>query len=121
MAKGALFTVLDQLKADLERIAATYPEPADQLRRAIDLLSDSLPSLMEDVSYALLNAKRVSDMVISVVVGGELLFQAVDEPRRIDLAAAYINRTTLELEMHAKRIQSGDISRLERYDKILSV
>lgn len=121
MAKGALFTVLDQLRANLETLSSDYPEPVTQLKGAIDILSDSLPSLMEDVNYALLNAKRVSDMVISVVVGAELLFQCASEPRRIELAAAYINRTTLELEMHAKRIKSGDASRLERYDKILSV
>ncbi|MDG2303141.1 MAG: acyl-CoA dehydrogenase family protein [Candidatus Binatia bacterium] len=121
MAKGALFTALDQLRVGLDTLAADFPEPAEQLRNAIDLLTDTLPSLMEDVNYALLNAKRVSDMVISVVVGGELLQQCKDEPTRIELASAYINRTTLELEMHAKRIKSGDASRLLRYDKILSV
>lgn len=121
MAKGALFTALDQLRARLETLSSDFPEPVTQLGNAIDILNDTLPSLMEDVNYALLNAKRVSDMVISVVVGGELLLQCASEPRRIELAAAYINRTTVELEMHAKRIKSGDASRLERYDKILSV
>lgn len=121
MAKGALFTALEQLRSDLDSLPAEFAESVGQLRGGIDTLSDSLPSLMEDVNYALLNAKRVSDMVISVVVGGELLFQAAEEPPRFELAAAYINRTMLELEMHAKRIQSGDASRLERYDKILSV
>ncbi len=121
MAKGALFTALDQLRTDLETLSTDFPEPVGQLKNAINVLSETLPSLMEDPSYALLNAKRVSDMVISVIVGGELLLQCRSEPRRIELAAAYINRTTLELEMHAKRIKSGDASRLERYDKILSV
>lgn len=121
MAKGALFTALEQLRTDLDTVAEKFAEPVEQLKTAIDLLSDSLPSLMEDVNYALLNSKRVSDMVISVIVGGELLFQANIDPDRIELAAAYINRTTLELEMHAKRIKSGDASRLERYDKILNV
>ena len=93
----------------------------EQLRKAIERLSGSLPNLMEDVNYALLNAKRVCDMVVSVVVGAELLFQAGVRPERIELAACYINRTTLELEMHARRIESGDASRLERYDKILEV
>lgn len=121
MAKGALFTALEELRTKLQSLSNEFPEPVGQLENAIDVLSDTLPSLMEDVNYALLNAKRVSDMVISVIVGGELLLQCASEPTRIDLAAAYINRTTLELEMHAKRIKSGDASRLERYDKILSV
>ena len=98
-----------------------FPEPVEQLRKAIERLSGSLPNLMEDVNYALLNAKRVCDMVVSGVVGAELLFQAGVRPERIELAACYINRTTLELEMHARRIESGDASRLERYDKILEV
>lgn len=121
MAKGALFTALDQLRANLDSLAGQFPEPVQQVTSAIDLLSEALPSLMEDVNYALLNSKRVSDMVIAIMVGGELLFQAAKEPGRIDLAAAYINRTMLELEMHAKRIRSGDVSRLERYDKILGL
>jgi hypothetical protein len=54
-------------------------------------------------------------------VGAELLFQAGVRPERIELASCYINRTTLELEMHARRIESGDASRLQRYDKILEV
>jgi len=121
MAKGALVTALHELRGRLDTISGDFPEPVAQLSGAIDTLSATLPSLMEDVNYALLNAKRISDMVISVVVGGELLLQCAAEPRRAELAAAYINRTTLELEMHAKRIQSGDASRLERYDRILSV
>ena len=121
MAKGALFTALDQLRANLDSLAGQFPEPVQQVTSAIDLLSEALPSLMEDVNYALLNSKRVSDMVIAIMVGGELLFQAANDPSRIDLAAAYINRTMLELEMHAKRIRSGDVSRLERYDKILGL
>ena len=121
MAKGALFTALEELGHNLERLNSDFPEPVEQLRKAIERLSGSLPNLMEDVNYALLNAKRVCDMVVSVVVGAELLFQAGVRPERIELAACYINRTTLELEMHARRIESGDASRLERYDKILEV
>ena len=32
--------------------------------------------MLEDISYAMLNSKRICDMIISVMVGAELLFQA---------------------------------------------
>ncbi len=121
MAKGALFTVLADLRANLERLRSRFPEQSAQLEGGIAQLEATLPSLLGDPAYALLNAKRVSEMVITVVVGVELLEQAVLSPERTVLASAYINRKILEVDMHARRIQSGDVTRLERYDKILGL
>lgn len=121
MSKGALFTVLDQTRVDLEQLDDRFPEEARQVRDGIQAITDSLPGLMTDPSYALLNAKHVSDMVIDVVVAAELLFQAEVEPAKALVATSYIRSRMLLVEMHAKRIQGGDVKRLERYDKIIGL
>ncbi|MEW6269411.1 MAG: acyl-CoA dehydrogenase family protein [Thermodesulfobacteriota bacterium] len=121
MSKGALFTALEQTRADLEHLDDRFPEEAKEVTAGIAALTASLPDLMEDPRYALLNAKRVCDMVIHVVVAAELLFQAEAVPGKLELAASFIHRYMLLVDMHAKRIQSGDVSRLERYNRILGL
>ena len=39
----------------------------------------------------------------------------------LDLAASWINRTSLEVEMYSRRIGSGGVSRVERCEKIVSL
>ena len=53
----------------------------------------SLPALMGDPQYALLNAKRVSEMVIDVVVSAQLLLQAAVSADKLPtaLAAAWVH------------------------------
>ena len=121
MSKGALFTVLDQTRVDLEHLDDRFPEEARQVRDGIQAITDSLPGLMTDPSYALLNAKHVCDMVIDVVVAAELLFQAEVEPAKSLGATSYIRSRMALVDMHAKRIQGGDVKRLERYTKILGL
>jgi hypothetical protein len=76
---------------------------------------------MDDPQYALLNAKRVCEMVIDVVVGAELLAQADVGHGKLELAHSFINRHMVAVEMNARRISSGDASRIKRYDKILGL
>ena len=121
MSKGALFTALDQTRVELEQLDDRFPDEARQVRDGIQAITDSLPGLMTDPSYALLNAKRVCDMVIDVVVAAELLFQAEVEPAKSLGATSFIRSRMLLVEMHAKRIQGGDVKRLERYTKILGL
>ncbi len=121
MSKGALFTVLEQTRVDLEQLDDRFPEEARQVRDGIQAITDSLPGLMTDPSYALLNAKHVCDMVIDVVVAAELLFQAEVEPAKSLGATSYIRSRMALVDMHAKRIQGGDAKRLERYTKILGL
>jgi alkylation response protein AidB-like acyl-CoA dehydrogenase len=121
MSKGALFTTLEQTRLDLEKLDDRFPEEAKLVSEGIAAITASLPDLMNDPSYALLNAKRVCDMVIDVVVAAELLFQAQAVPAKFELAASFIRRNMLMVDLHAKRIQSGDVSRLERYNKIIGL
>ncbi len=121
MAKGALVTTLEQTKADLESLPAEFGELAQRVSDGIEAINESLSALLTDFDYALLNAKRISQMVIDVVVSAELLLQAAKAEEKLTLAAAFINRHMLSVEMNSKRISSGDASRIQNYNKILGL
>jgi hypothetical protein len=87
----------------------------------IDRINDASVALIKDASYALLSARAVAEMVIHVIVATELLNQAQADPRRTHLAVRWVNQKLLELEMHAKRVSSGDVSRVERAEQIIEL
>ena len=120
MSRGALFTTLEKLRDELAPLRTQYSELVDLVCEAINKwITESIPALMGDPQYALLNAKRVCEMVIDVVVAAELLMQAgLSEEKRV-LAASFVHRRMLAVEMNARRISSGDASRIKRYDQIL--
>ena len=121
MSKGTLFTVLGGIREEIEPLRAGFPENVALVESGVDWIEKSLPSLMGDPQYALLNAKRVCDMVIDVLVAAELLRQAEASEEKAELATAFVNRHMLTVEMNARRISSGDASRLRRYDRILGL
>jgi alkylation response protein AidB-like acyl-CoA dehydrogenase len=121
LGKGALDPALASLVNDLKRLRKAHPEQVAMLNKGIEDIGNALPAMLEDISYALLNSKRICDMVIAVIVGAELLFQADASAEKGALAEAYINRKMLEVEFNAKRIRSGDATRLARYDRILGI
>jgi hypothetical protein len=121
MAKGALFTALDETRGELEGLRTQFPDLVEQVFAGMQLLSESTAALMGDPQYALLNAKRVSDMVIDVVTGAELLLQAQYSDVKKDVAGSFIRRHSLAVEMNARRIRSGDATRIKRYDRILGL
>src|SRR5205814_2710707 len=121
MSKGALFATLDSIRADLERPRADFPELGELVAKGIEWLQQSLPALMGDPQYALLNAKRVCEMVIDVLVAAELLSQAEGGNGKRELAASFIHRHMPAVEVNARRIESGDATRIKRYDRILGL
>jgi alkylation response protein AidB-like acyl-CoA dehydrogenase len=121
MAKGALFTTLEQIEHDLAGLRAAHPELVDLVCDGVKQIRDAVPSLMGDQQYALLNAKRVCEMVIDVVVSAELLCQADLAEGRLELAESFIHRHIPAVRMNAERINSGDASRIARYDRILGL
>ena len=121
MGKGALFATLAGLREELETLRAEHPESVRQLIEDVALVEEATPALLTDLSYALLNAKRVCEMVIDVVVGTELLGQARHDASREALATSFINRHSQAVRMNAERIKSGDATRIQRYDRILSI
>jgi hypothetical protein len=121
MGKGALFAALEHTRTALESLGGRHPELITQLCKGIDWINTSTQALMGDPQYALLNAKRISEMVIDVVVGAELLFQADVGEGKKELAESFIHRHMMAVEMNARRIGSGDASRIKRYDRILGL
>ncbi len=121
MAKGALFGTLEKTRSELERRREEHPELVALVSHGIEWIQQSLPALMGDPQYALLNAKRVCEMVIDVVVAGELLLQADISQQRLELATAFIHRHMLAVELNARRISGGDATRIRNYDRILGI
>jgi alkylation response protein AidB-like acyl-CoA dehydrogenase len=126
MSKGALLTVLEDARKELGGCRKECGELVTKVCGGIDHITAAVPALMSDPQYALLNAKRLCEMVIDVVVSAELLLQAgTPDPELADeklaLATTFINRRMLMVELNAERIATGDASRIKRYDKILGL
>jgi alkylation response protein AidB-like acyl-CoA dehydrogenase len=121
MAKGALFSTLEQIEGELEGLRTRHPELVELVSDGVKQIRAAVPSLMGDQQYALLNAKRVCEMVIDVVVSAELLCQADMAEGRLELAQSFIHRHIPAVRMNADRINTGDASRIARYDKILGL
>ncbi len=122
MSKGSLFTLFDQVVSDVQALRNSYLEESQRIEEIVDRwIRASLPSLLPDPRYALLNAKRLAEMVIDVVAAVELLHQANRSEGKRLAARSFLERRALAIEMGARRIQSGDARRLERYDKILGI
>jgi 3-(methylthio)propanoyl-CoA dehydrogenase len=122
MSKGALFTTLEDVRTELLPLRERHEQPVQLVFTGIEWINGCLGALMGDPQYALLNAKRLCEMVIDVVVAAELLLQGDvgDEPRR-ELARSFANLNIPAVELNARRITGGDVSRLKNYDCILGL
>ena len=120
MAKGALFATLETIEGELAGVEQ-HPELVRLVSDGVKTIRDSVGHLLGDPQYALLNAKRVAEMVIDVVVSAELLCGADLAEGRLELARSFIHRHIPGVRINAERISSGDASRIARYDKILGL
>ena len=122
IGKGALTIVFDELRKELGELSDPHLLPlADRVRVGIERIEEVSVALLRDPAYALLSARSVAEMVIHVIVGTELLRQAQASSPRFDLAASWVNRKMLELEMYASRVAEGDAARIERCEKIIAL
>jgi 3-(methylthio)propanoyl-CoA dehydrogenase len=122
MGKGALAVVFGEARAELDAMDAD-PERAalaKSVREALAATESTLQTLATDLGYALLRAKLVAEMVISVVAATELLAQAGADPSRLDLARAFIGRRMPEVDHKAQRIRQNAAGRLERDARIVA-
>lgn len=121
MSKGALLVVFDELNKELETMSGEPLGPfAEQVRRGIDQIVEASSALLQDFGYALLSARRLADSAIDVIAATELLRQAQVDPRRFDLAASWVNRKMLMVEMNTRRISEGNVSRVDRCERIIA-
>lgn len=121
MSKGALMSILENTRGELGALREKYPELVEMVCKGIEWIEQSVPALMGDPQYALLNAKRICEMVIDVVVAAELLLQSGLSEKKRELATTFIHRHMLAVEMNARRIASGDATRIKEYDRILGL
>jgi hypothetical protein len=122
IGKGALAAVFESLEAELASFeSAELREYGDKVRHGMKLILDASSALMADFAYALMSARSLAEVVISVIVGAELLKQAEADAKRFDLAASWINRRMVDLESRTRRIKEGTHDRLERADRIIDL
>ncbi len=122
MSKGALLVVFEELRNELDTMTdEPLDEYASKVRGGVEKILQASPALLSDFNYALLSSKILSEAVAFVIVATELLKQARVDPRRIDLAASWIDQRMPEVEMHARRIAEGSVSRIERCERILEL
>jgi hypothetical protein len=122
IGKGALAASFEALEREL----AAFEDPklreyADKVRHGMKLIMDAAGALISDFAYALMSARSLAEVVISVIVGAELLRQAQVDPRRFDVAASWINRRMVDLEGRTQRIREGSRDRLDRADRIIEL
>ncbi len=122
IGKGALTIVFEELESDLSKLGdPRLGEFAAKVREGIERINETSVALLQDFNYALLCARPVAEMVIDVIVGTELLRQADAAPERFDLAASWVNRKSVELEMRARRVSEGGVERIERCEHIIEL
>jgi alkylation response protein AidB-like acyl-CoA dehydrogenase len=122
IGKGALPIVFEALEKELKTFEdPKLKEQAEKVLEGMDLILDAAGALLADFSYALMSAQSLAEVMASVIAGAELLKQAKADPRRLDLAASWINRRMVDLAGRCKRIKDGSIDRLDRCESIIAL
>jgi alkylation response protein AidB-like acyl-CoA dehydrogenase len=122
IGKGALSVVFESLEAELSGFTDEALRPfAEKVQHGMQVILESAGALMADFSVALMSAQSLAEVVSSVIAGAELLGQAKADPRRIDLAASWINRRMVDLEARCQRLREGSADRLARCESIIAL
>jgi hypothetical protein len=122
IGKGALHVVFGQIReelAEMQNDAARAPL-AKKVVEMTHRVDQAAGVLFEDISYALMRAKLMAQMVIDVAAATELLHQAGADAQRLDLAEAFILRRALDTEHAARRIEENAEGRAERDARVLA-
>ncbi len=109
IGKGALNTVFKQIRDELAEIQDD-PERATLAKQVLEMthrIDQAGGVLFQDIGYALMRAKLLTQMVIDVTAATELLHQAGADPQRRVIAEAFIARRSLEVEHMARRIEDN--------------
>jgi len=122
IGKGALGVVFESLEKELKAFEdPKLKEHAEKVLEGMKQILGAAGALLADFSYALMSAQSLAEVMASVIAGAELLKQAKADPRRLDLAASWINRRMVDLEGRCKRIKEGSVDRLDRCDAIIAL
>jgi hypothetical protein len=123
IGKGALGVVFRQIRDELVEMQndSSRSELAKKVIEMTHRIEQATGSLLQDFGYALLRAKMLSQMVIDVAAATELLHQAGADPRRLDLAEAFVLRRFHDTELSARRIEANAEGRIERDARVLEL
>jgi hypothetical protein len=122
IGKGALGVVFKEIRSELAAMADD-PLRADLAKRVEGMakrVEESMGVLFSDISYALLRAKLLSEMVIDVIASCELLEQVAVDRDRLDIAAAFIARHAIKADYLNRRIAENIDGRLERDSSLVA-
>ena len=120
VGKGALDVVFDEVRRDLASLTRPELVPyADRVRSGIDLVLAAGGALAADLGYALLSAQSLAENLASILVAGELLLQANQDPMRFDVAASWIERRMVDLEGRTERIRRGSSDLIARCTRMI--
>lgn len=122
IGKGALAVVFEEVRAELE--AMTDPERVELAKlvaQGITRIEKASQVLFADISYALMRAKVLSEMVIDVIAGAELLRQVKGDPDRLAIAETFVRRRAIIGEALSRRIEENHEGRIARDAKILGL
>jgi alkylation response protein AidB-like acyl-CoA dehydrogenase len=120
VGKGALDVVFDEVRRELASLTRPELGPyADRVRKGIDLVLAAGGALAADLGYALLSAQSLAENLASIIVAGELLLQANQDPGRFDIAASWIERRMVDLEGRTERIRRGSSDLIARCTRMI--
>jgi len=83
-------------------------------------VEESMSVLFSDISYALLRAKLLTEMVIDVIASCELLEQVAVDRDRLDIAESFIARHAIKADYLNRRIAENADGRLERDARVVA-
>jgi len=122
IGKGGLAVVFTEIRSELAAMADD-PRRAPLAKRVegmAERVDESMGVMFSDISYALLRAKLLTEMVIAVIASCELLEQVVADPARLDFAASFIARHAIEADYLNRRIAENAEGKLERDARLIA-
>ncbi|MCH8889948.1 MAG: acyl-CoA dehydrogenase family protein [Myxococcales bacterium] len=122
IGKGGLAVVFKEIRSEL---AAMADDPlraglAKRVEGMAERVEESMGVMFSDISYALLRAKLLTEMVIDVIASCELLEQVVADRDRLDIAESFIARHAIKADYLNRRIAENANGLLERNARLVA-
>ena len=122
IGKGGLAVVFKEIRSEL---AAMTDDPlraglAKRVEGMAERVEESMGVLFSDISYALLRAKLLTEMVIDVIASCELLEQVAVDRDRLDIAEAFISRHAIKADHLNRRIAENADGLLDRNARLVA-
>ena len=122
IGKGGLAVIFKEVRSEL---AAMADDPlrsglAKRVEGMAERVEESMGVMFSDISYALLRAKLLTEMVIDVIASCELLEQVAADHDRLDIAESFIVRSAIKADHLNRRIAENVNDLLERDARLVA-